>query len=88
MSSSKHHPSDCEKWPQNTQEDASPADTNSLAGSTSTEDTEELQQIVTQASRQSMSLARKTTTIGTNATSDPRYKGMAIAFLSWNTLVV
>lgn len=54
------------------------------------------------------SLARKTTTIGTNATSDPRYevdfedendrmnpknwslryKGMGIAFLSWNTLVM
>ncbi|KAB8271260.1 major facilitator superfamily domain-containing protein [Aspergillus minisclerotigenes] len=109
MPSSKHHPSDCEKWPQHAQEEASPADTNSLAESTSTEDTEELQQIVTQASRQSVpSLARKTTTIGTNATSDPRYevdfedendqmnpknwslryKGMGIAFLSWNTLVI
>ncbi|KAE8388489.1 hypothetical protein ETB97_008775 [Aspergillus alliaceus] len=107
--SSSQHPSNSEKWPQHIQKESSPADTNSLAGSTTSEDTVEQDQIYTRASRQSQpSLSRKITSIRTNGTSDlayevdfedgqdqtnPKnwslaYKGMGIAFLSWNTLVV
>ncbi|KAF7597521.1 hypothetical protein BBP40_003768 [Aspergillus hancockii] len=113
MSSSQNHPSESEKWPQHSRTNATSADTNSLTGSTTSEDTinrdqiEALaQELSKRASRMSEpSLVRKTTSVGT---SDPnfevdfeddqdqmnpknwsvRYKGMGIAFLSWNTLVI
>jgi hypothetical protein len=107
------------KWPEHSQEEALPADVESVGGSTTSDDTidqlealdqlEVLRTLNTRASRLSEpSLARKVTSIGTTGTTDPnfevdyegdddqanpknwsfRYKAMATAFLSFNTLIV
>lgn len=101
------------KWPEHSQEEALPADVESIGESTTSDDTidqlEALRTLNTRASRLSEpSLARKVTSIGTTGTTDPnfevdyegdddqanpknwsfRYKAMAVAFLSFNTLIV
>ncbi|KAE8352449.1 major facilitator superfamily domain-containing protein [Aspergillus coremiiformis] len=106
MSDSSQHGAGCQKCPR---KESSLVDTNSLAESTISEDTIDQHPNYTQASwQEEQDLARKITSIRTNATSDPKYevdfeddqdqmnpknwslmyKGMSIAFLSWNTLVV
>ncbi|KAH3310018.1 hypothetical protein KXW39_003645 [Aspergillus fumigatus] len=101
------------KWPEPSQQEALPADVESIGESTTSDDTidqlEALRTLNTRASRLSEpSLARKVTSIGTTGTTDPnfevdyegdddqanpknwsfRYKAMAMAFLSFNTLIV
>ncbi|GFF29543.1 uncharacterized transporter mfs2 [Aspergillus udagawae] len=105
--------SQSKRWPEHSQEEALPADVESIGESTTSDDTvdqlEALRTVNTRASRLSEpSLTRKVTSIGTTGTTDPnfevdyegdddqanpknwsfQYKAMAVAFLSFNTLVV
>lgn len=79
MSASQHHRPDSQKSPQHRNEESPAADTHSIAGSTTSEDTIEIealaQSLSAHASRLSQpSLARKITSIATNGTSDPNYE--------------
>ncbi|KAH8422814.1 MFS transporter [Aspergillus melleus] len=78
MSASQDPPPESQKWPQHRQESTA-TDTHSIDGSTTSEDTIELealaQSLSAHASRLSQpSLARKITSIATNGTSDPNYE--------------
>ncbi|KAL5336481.1 major facilitator superfamily domain-containing protein [Aspergillus crustosus] len=100
------------KWAQHS-EGCADADTHSLTGSTSSDDSldriETVRRIMTSRSRMSEpSLTRRVTSIGTTGTTDPnyevdfedgddpanpknwspKYKAMAIAMLSYNTLLI
>lgn len=77
MSASQHSPTDSAKWPHH--EESTATDTHSIDGSTTSEDTIEVealaQSLSAHASRLSQpSLARKITSIATNGTSDPNYE--------------
>ncbi|KAL5358024.1 major facilitator superfamily domain-containing protein [Aspergillus floccosus] len=82
MSASQNRTSqEAQKWPEHSQEESMEADTHSLDGSTTSEDTnhaealvEELSRRISRISEPNPDLTRRVTSIGTTGTSDPNYE--------------
>lgn len=77
--SSPHNPSESQKWPEHSQAESMAADTHSLGGSTTSEDTDDVEALAEELSRRisrlsEPALARRVTSVGTTGTSDPNYE--------------